>query len=117
MNTEIPKEYCNWAMIIHLSGLLGSLLFTVGNIVVPLVIWLIKKEDDEFIYKHGREVLNFQISMTLYFIISLILCFIFIGFIMIIGLLIFEIVVVIKAAIKASDGYYYDYPLTIRFIK
>ncbi len=101
----------------HLAGLLGSILFTIGNIAAPLVIWLIKKEDHPFIYEQGKEVLNFQISMTLYFWISGILCFVLVGFLLLPVLAIFEIIVVIIAAIKASDGEPYKYPLTIRFIK
>ena len=65
----------------------------------------------------GKESLNFQISMTIYFIISAILTVILIGIVLLIALAIFDIVVLIIATIKANGGEKYRYPLTIRLIK
>ena len=59
------------------------MLFALGQIVVPLVIWLAKKDESPFIADHARESLNFQISMTLYFVISGALTYILVGFLFI----------------------------------
>ncbi|MHC4819193.1 MAG: DUF4870 domain-containing protein, partial [Planctomycetota bacterium] len=88
-----------------------------GNILGPLVIWLIKKDEMPFVDDQGKEVLNFQISLTIYAIISGILCLIFIGFLLLPAVLIFGIVMTIIGTIKASSGERYRYPFTIRFLK
>lgn len=110
------KDERTWAMLCHLS-VFSAHFIPLGNIIVPLVIWLIKKEESPFVDFHGKEVLNFQISLIIYFAIAFILIFVLIGLPMFIALWVFSLIIVIMAAIKANDGQYYKYPLTIRFIK
>ncbi|SVE25413.1 uncharacterized protein METZ01_LOCUS478267, partial [marine metagenome] len=64
----------------------------------------------------GKEILNFQISMTLYFIVSAVLAIVLIGIPILIGLAIFGFIIIIVAAIKANDGIKYRYPITIHFL-
>jgi uncharacterized Tic20 family protein len=109
------REERMWAMFCHLSGLAGF-IFPFGNIIAPLVIWLIKKEEYELVNDQGKEAINFQISMTIYIIASIILIFIVIGIPLLIILGIFSLIVVIIASIKANEGEKYRYPLTIRFL-
>lgn len=104
------------AMFCHLAAFAG-LIIPFGSIVGPLVIWLTKKDQSTYIDYHGKEAVNFQITMAIAFFISIILMFIFIGFLLVIGLAIFELVVIIIAAIKASEGVEYQYPFNFRFIK
>ena len=104
-----------WAMFCHLSGLAGF-IFPFGNIIAPLVIWLMKKEEYPLVNDQGKESINFQISMTIYIIASIILIFLVIGIPLLIILGIFSLIVVIIAAIKANEGEKYRYPLTIRFL-
>lgn len=106
----------NWAVLIHLSALAGFII-PFGNILAPLIIWLLKKEDSPFIDDQGKEAVNFQISMTIYAIISAILIVIIIGFVLLGVIAIIEIIFIIIAAINASNGVKYRYPLSIRFIK
>ena len=114
--SEKVKQERLWATLAHLSGFLGYVI-PFSNIVAPLLIWLTKKQESEFLADHAKEATNFQISITIYSIISAILIFLAIGFFLIIALIIFEIVVIIQAAIKANNGEKYRYPLTLRFIK
>lgn len=104
-----------WAMFCHLSGLAGF-IFPFGNIIAPLVIWLIKKEEYPQVNIHGKEALNFQISITIYIIVSVVLIILVIGIALIIILSLFSLIVIIIAAIKANEGEQYRYPLTIRFL-
>ena len=104
-----------WAMFCHLSGLAGF-IFPFGNIIAPLVIWLIKKEEYPLVNDQGKESINFQISMTIYILASVILIFLVIGIPLLIILGLFSLIVVIIAAIKANEGEKYRYPLTIRFL-
>ena len=110
------KDAYTWGMLCHLIAFAGFVI-PFGNIIGPLVIWLIKKDQYEFVDDQGKESLNFQISMTIYFIISAILTVILIGIVLLIALAIFDIVVLIIATIKANGGEKYRYPLTIRLIK
>lgn len=119
-----------WPPLIHLAGFAAFTPIPFGNILGPLILWLIKRQESEMIDFHGKEALNFQISMTLYLIagaiitaISAFLIIFLVGIILlpiaILGLIclgIFWIVTMIVAAVRASNGQDPGYLLTIRFI-
>ncbi|MEW6533887.1 MAG: DUF4870 domain-containing protein [Thermodesulfobacteriota bacterium] len=111
------KQATNWGMLCHLSALLGLVLISFGHILGPLVVWLLKRNDDPFIDEQGKESLNFQISMTIYVIIAAILCVILIGFVLLGILIIADVILIVVASVKASNGESYRYPFTIRLIK
>jgi uncharacterized protein len=110
------KDQNTWAMLCHLSALAGFII-PLGNIIGPLVIWMIKKDEFPLVADQGKESLNFQISMTLYYIVSAILIIVLIGILLLIGLAIFSLIMIIIAMVKANEGVAYRYPLCIRFIK
>jgi uncharacterized Tic20 family protein len=112
----LTQEEKTWGMLAHLSSFLGY--FTgFGFIVGPLIVWLFKKDSSKFVDQEGKESLNFQISMLIYYAVAGVLCFVLIGFLILPVLGIFQLVVTIIAIIKAKDGFSYSYPITIRFIK
>jgi uncharacterized Tic20 family protein len=107
----------SWCIGLHLSGLSGLILsFALAHIVVPLVIWLLKRADSPEIDLTGKEVLNFQISYTIYSLIAGVLCFVLIGFVILPIVLIVWLACIIIAAVKTSNGENYRYPFTIRFL-
>lgn len=106
----------NWAVGCHLSSLSGYIGVPFGHILGPLIIWLIKKDGSQFLDEVGKETLNYNISIILWFILCIPLMFILIGFFLFGALAILDIVVTILAAQAASKGEHYRYPLTIRFI-
>ncbi len=112
---EVSKDEKNLALLCHLLTFTGYII-PFGNILGPLIIFLIKKDQSPFIRQHAVEALNFQISLTIYAIISALLIFILIGFLMIAAVAIVGIVFTIIAAISASEGKLYRYPLTIRLV-
>ena len=118
---EINKDARMWAMFCHLSALAGLVVPVVGCIIGPLVIWQIKKEEFPFVDEQGKEAVNFQISMSLYLLISAIiwipLSFVCIGVFIPVAISIVDLIFLLIAAVKANDGHHYRYPLTIRFIK
>lgn len=114
---KLSKEEKNWGVIAHLSPLLAFVFPFFGNIIGPLIVYLIKKDEGEFIRENAVEVLNFQISVTLYTIVSVILIFVIIGIFALIALGILTLVCLILGAVKASDGITFKYPLAIPFIK
>ena len=88
-----------------------------GNILGPLIVWLVKKDEYAFVDDQGKEALNFQISITIYSLVSGILILALIGIVLLIAVIIFSVVMTVIAAIKANGGEYYRYPLTIRLVK
>jgi uncharacterized Tic20 family protein len=106
-----------WCVLCHASALLGLIFHFLGHILGPLAVWLIKRSDSPDIDAHGKESLNFQISMLIYDAIALILCIFLIGIPILIALWVLNTVLVIIASVKASEGKFYQYPFTIRLIK
>ena len=108
----------------HLSSF-ASFLIPLGNILGPLVIWLLRKDDLPSVDKHGKAALNFNISIAVYGLIavaiSLPLIFILIGipllFASIAGLFIWWLIATVVAAVKAGNGEFWEYPLSIRFLR
>lgn len=111
------REVHNWAMVSHLSALAMFIGIPFGNIIGPLVVWLVKKDEMPLVDANGKASLNFQISMTIYMIIAGILIIALIGILLLPLLFLINLILIIMAAIKASEGDVYSYPFTIEFIK
>ena len=119
VSKEVNKDAKMWAMFCHLVGL-AALLPVVpffGGVIGALIIWQIKKNDFPFVDEQGKEALNFQISILIYAIVAGLLIFVCVGAFLLPVVMIFDIVFLIIAAIKANDGFHYRYPLCIRLIK
>lgn len=83
----------------------------------PLVIWLLKREESEFVDYHGKEYFNFFVSYFIYGVISTILMIVLIGFVLIFVVGILMVIFTIIAAVKSYQGERYRFPLTIHFLK
>jgi uncharacterized Tic20 family protein len=105
-----------WIVLCHASALLGLFFHFLGHIFGPLIVWLVKRGESAEIDAHGKESLNFQLSMLIYDAVAAILCLVLIGFPILILLWVLNTVFVIIASVKASEGQLYRYPFTIRFI-
>ncbi len=105
-----------WGMFVHLAALVTLIGIPLGNVIGPLIIYLIKKDEYGFVAEQGKEVLNFQITWSLIFMVSAILIIVGIGFLMLIAFGIAWLVLVIVGGVTASNGKTYHYPLSIRFI-
>ena len=106
-----------WNILCHASALLGVFFHFPGHLLGPLIVWLAKRDDSPEIDAHGKESLNFQISMLIYNVIAAVFCLVLIGFVFLAVLWVLNAVLVIVASIQASDGKFYRYPITIRFIQ
>lgn len=113
----VSESERTWAMAAHLSALAQFIIPVFGSIIGPLVVWLIKKDTMPFVDDQGKEVLNFNISMLIYWVISAILMIVMIGMFLMFALFVFWLVFTIIGAVKAHEGTRYRYPLTIRFLK
>lgn len=127
MNVDDQTER-NWATGCHIAALALYLAIPFGNLLGPLLIWLFKRNEYELVEDQGKEVLNFQISITIYglilsalgalfFITVILIPVAVVLFILVGGLFVFSLVMTIVGAIHASNGEIYRYPLTIRLIK
>ena len=115
-HSGVPIPERQWGMFAHLSTFSACVGIPFGNIVGPLIMFLIKKDEYPFGADQAKEALNFNISCTLYGLISIALCFVIIGFVLLPILGIFWLVVTIIAAVRSNEGVSYRYPLCIRFV-
>lgn len=113
---DVPQEQRTFGMLCHIAALAGYII-PFGNILGPLVMWLLKKNEMPFVDEQGKEAINFQITVFIAVIICIPLLFIIIGFLLLPVVAIGSLVFMIIAAIKANGGEHYRYPLSIRFIK
>lgn len=104
------QEARNMAMLCHLLG-----IFT--GFIGPLILWLIKKDQDAYVNSQGKEALNFQITVAIAGVISGVLTVICIGVILAVVVMIGDLVFAIMACLAANKGQDYRYPVSIRFIK
>lgn len=101
-----------WNVLCHLSAFLGV------GLILPLIVYLVTKDDHQStIADHAREALNFHLSLFLYSLVSLALCLVLVGFLLLPIIAIAGLVLAIVAAVKASNNEFYRYPLTIRLVR
>jgi len=121
----LSKDEKTWGMLCHISSF-GGFIIPLGNIFGPLIVWLIKKDEYAFADHHGKESLNFQISLLLYGIAAIALIiygsitetwlFLVLGILAMVVIMIADIILIIVASVKANNGEYYRYPFTISFL-
>lgn len=113
LSTPAPRPASEDKVLIilcHLSAFIGV------GFILPLIVYLIKKQETGPAAAHAREVLNFHLSLLVYFVCSIPLMFIGVGFILFMLIALGSLILAVIAAVKASDGVLYRYPLSIRFI-
>ncbi len=112
---NISHDDKQMALFCHLSALSGFVI-PLGLIIGPIILWQINKDKSAYVDYHGKEALNFGISLLLYGIVAFLAVFIIVGFFLLFALGLFWLICVIIASIKANEGVYYRYPFCIRFI-
>ena len=97
--------------------MLCHLLAIFTSFVAPLIIWLIKKDEEPFVNQQGKEALNFQITVILAMFVASLLTVLCIGVPLLLAIPVVDVVFCIIASIKASSGVAYRYPVSLRLIK
>ena len=100
----------------QLLGFAGF-VFPLGNVLAPLILWLIKRSDSPYLDRAGKEAINFQISYTIYAVVAGLLCLVLIGLLLFPILFVAWVVLMVVAAVKTSNGEEYKYPFTIRLLQ
>ena len=106
-----------WGMLAHLSALCGLVMPLIGIVVGPLAVWLARRDNSTFVAAHAKEALNFNISVLLAALACLLLMLVFVGFLLGTALFVAWLVLTLIAAIRASEGLAYRYPISLRFVK
>lgn len=109
---NVSDDEKTWGILVHISALAGVVI-PFGNIIGPLVVWLVKKDEMPFVDENGKNAVNFQIWMTIYFFIAAVTILVLIGFLLLPLLGLVWLILVIVATIRASNKEVYDYPLVL----
>ncbi len=107
-----------YIMLMHLSQFAGFIVLGLG-FILPIVMWMVNSgpEGNANVDRHGKNIVNFMISMFIYYAVAGILCLLLIGIPLLIALGVMQFVFIIVATIKAANGQYWHYPMTITFLK
>ncbi len=112
----MKREDNQLIVVTHLSQLI-SLVIGFGSLIVPLILWVTQKEKVYQMDEHGKNIINFQLSLLVYCLICIPLILLFgLGILGLIVLGIVSIVFPIINAIKANNGETPKYPLSLNFI-
>ena len=103
-------------LFIHLSALAFALVFPLG-IVLPIVLWQTQKDKMPSLDAHGKMVTNWMISATIYGVVSFVLMFVAVGFLTGLAVWLMAIIFPVIGGVKANNGEFWEYPLTIKFLK
>ncbi len=103
----------HWAMWTHLSVLLAFLVIGPFAVVAPLAMWLSRRKSSTFTDDHGREVTNMSITGVVLLLLGMVTG---IGILAWLVWVVVAIIALIRGAVAASNGEYFRYPMTIRFI-
>jgi len=103
-----------WSVLCHLSYFFG---FALLSFLFPLTVFLVMRSDSPYVTHHAKEALNFHLSILIYALCCVPLCFIVIGVPLLIIIGLGGVICSIVAAVKASDGVFYQYPFAIRFVR
>lgn len=106
---ELTSDEKTMAILAHILGIFISF-------IGPLIIWLIKKDESDFVDFHGKEALNFQITIAIAYAVGVVLSIVGVGCLVMLAAWIMTVVFGIIAAVAANEGEWYEYPVTIRFI-
>lgn len=106
-----------WAMFAHLSAFAVFVFPLGGNIIAPLIIWLTRRDTSAFVELEAKEALNFNISVSIGWIICGSLVFVLIGVPLLAVLSLYWVVAAVIAGVKASEGVGYRYPFSLRLVK
>ncbi len=111
----VSSDDRTWAIIAHASAFIG-LVIPLGNIIAPLIVWAIKKDESKFVDENGKQAVNFQITWTVLLAIAALSVLVLVGLVLLPLLALAWFALIVIAIIRASNDQVYDYPLTIDLI-
>lgn len=115
LTEEVSSDERTWGILVHAAAFAG-LLVPFGNILGPLVLWAIKRDDSEFVDANGKQAVNFQITWTVLVIVAALTVVIGIGVVILPLVAIVWLVLVVLAIVRTSENQVYEYPLTLEVL-
>jgi uncharacterized protein len=117
LDSPPSQDERTWGMLSHLSAFVGLVVPFLGAILAPLIIWLAWRDRSPFVGEQAKEALNFNISVAIGWLVCGLLTVVFIGILLGIVLFFCWLALTILAAIRASEGVQYRYPLNLRLVR
>lgn len=111
----VSDDEQTWGVLVHVSALAG-LFVPFGNILGPLIVWLVKKDESRFVDENGKRALNFQVTWTVIMFVALLSILVGVGLLVAPVVALAWIVLVVIATVRASEKQVYDYPLTVDLV-
>ncbi len=109
---EVSGDDRTWGILVHAAAFVGFVV-PFGNVLAPLLIWAIKKDESRFVDENGKEAVNFQITWTALLFLSALSVLVVVGFVLLPVVALAWLILVVIAILRASDEQVYDYPLTL----
>ncbi len=116
LSVDPERDARQWGFFLHLAQY-AHMLLPFGGIILPIVLWQIKKDTYPSVDAHGKNVVNWTISMFIYFVIAVPLCFVLVGIPLVVILGLAALICPLIGAIKANNGEIWTYPGAITFLK
>src|SRR6056297_2201348 len=111
----VTDEEQTWGVLLHASAFCG-LLVPFGNVLGPLLVWLIKRDESRFIDESGKNALNFQLTWTMLMLGALLSLLVGVGLLLVPAVGVAWLVIVVLATVRASEKEVYEYPLTLDLV-
>lgn len=111
------KEERLWAAGCHLAALAGYFIPIIGNILGPLIVWMLARDKSPFINEQGKESINFQITMSIAAFVAFLLIFVAVGVFLMPIIALVDLILIIIAAVTVYQGKAYRYPFSLRLLK
>lgn len=112
---DVSSDERTWAILVHASAFAGFFV-PFGNILGPLVVWLIKREESQFVDANGKQALNFQMTWTAIIVFALLSLVVGVGLVLVPIVALAWVILVVLATVRASENEVYDYPLTVDLV-
>lgn len=116
MNTDSQEE-ATWGMVAHLAAFAAFTMIPGAGVLGPLAVWLAKRHTMPFVADQGREAVNFNITVLIALVVSWVLTWVKIGYLLLAVIAVGWLVLTILACIESQKGVAYRYPFTLRLIK
>jgi uncharacterized protein len=110
-----PDQERLWGMLAHLLSFVAA--YIALGFLAPLIVLLVFGQRSAYVRAHAVESLNFNLTWLLYAIVAVVLAFLLIGIVILIALGLAYLVLVVIASVRANNGEFFRYPLTIRFVR
>jgi uncharacterized Tic20 family protein len=113
--SEVDDEERTWGILAHAGGFAG-LAVPFGNVVAPLVVWLVKRDESRFVDENGIRALNFQLTWSVILLVTALSVLVGVGLVLFPLAMLAWLILTVVGTVRAADDEVYDYPLTIGFV-